>query len=188
MLYEKSLVGLSPLPNLRPLKSGTIFYTFLYLQKRTINFIYKKGIPIPRSHPWSCLCFLKEMSYLEEAPLQQWESLPYIILDIKMKVSPGYYIGNPCGRGEEGSTNRTGFRYKCIVNQNLMWQFEIAEWNCYDSNSVKNNYYKHIHITVLYSTKFGSLLLFSFLWTCLIPESKANSFGERAIWISIRKN
>ena len=43
MLYEKSLVGLSPLPNLRPLKSGTIFYTFLYLQKRTINFIYKKG-------------------------------------------------------------------------------------------------------------------------------------------------
>lgn len=100
-----------------------ILYSFLYLQKCTMNFIYKKGIPIPRSHPWSCLCFLKEMLYLEEAPLQQWESLPYTLLDIKMKVSPGYYAGNPCGRGEEGSTNRTGFRYKCIVNwnKNKIW-------------------------------------------------------------------
>lgn len=74
-----------------------------------MNFIYKKGLPIPHSHLWSCLCFLKEVSYLEEVPLQQW--------DIKMKVSPGYYIGNPCRRGG-GGNNRTGFRYKCIVNQN----------------------------------------------------------------------
>lgn len=147
-----------------PWKSGTIFYTLSYISRSAqwtlfIKKAYLFHVPIARE----LLSFLKEMSYLEETPLQQWESLLYLILDIKMKVSPGYYIGNPHGHGEERSTNRTGFRYKCIVNQNknknLMWQFEIVEWNCYDSNSVKNNYYKHIHITVLHSTKFGLLLL-----------------------------